>query len=90
MILSIFLCAQLVQPKPILISEFNEMIVVEGSVKIISGNQMPNFDSFTNKVSSKTPDQIVAALNAVDPSLNLVFSYDPLKHKISVKNNNIL
>jgi hypothetical protein len=37
----------------------------------------------------KTPDQIVTALNAVDPSLNLVFSYDPIKHKISVKNNNI-
>lgn len=37
----------------------------------------------------KTPEQIVTALNAIDPSLNLVFSYDPVKHKISVKNNNI-
>ena len=37
----------------------------------------------------KTPADIVTALNAIDPSLNLVFSYDPLKHKISVKNNNL-
>lgn len=37
----------------------------------------------------KTPQDIVNALNAIDPSLNLLFEYDPLKHKISVQNNNL-
>ena len=37
----------------------------------------------------KTPQDMVDALNAVDPSLNLLFEYDSLKHKISVQNNNL-
>tara|TARA_B100001287_G_C22679404_1_gene529492 strand:+ start:1063 stop:2559 length:1497 start_codon:yes stop_codon:yes gene_type:complete len=37
----------------------------------------------------KTGQDIVQALNQVDPSLNLLFEYDPVKHKISVQNNNL-
>jgi len=37
----------------------------------------------------KNPGDLVAALNIIDPSLNLLFSYDPLKNKISVQNNNL-
>ena len=37
----------------------------------------------------RTGQDIVQALNQVDPSLNLLFEYDPVKHKISVQNNNL-
>tara|TARA_B100001093_G_C26857891_1_gene1028344 strand:+ start:4816 stop:6312 length:1497 start_codon:yes stop_codon:yes gene_type:complete len=37
----------------------------------------------------KTGQDIVQALNQIDPSLNLLFEYDPLKHKISIQNNNL-
>ena len=37
----------------------------------------------------KTPLDLVNALNAIDASLNIVFSYDALKNKISVQNNNL-
>jgi hypothetical protein len=37
----------------------------------------------------KTPLDLINALNAIDASLNIVFSYDALKNKISVQNNNL-
>jgi hypothetical protein len=37
----------------------------------------------------KNPQDLVSALNAIDASLNIVFSYDALKNKISVQNNNL-
>ena len=68
MILSIILGMQLTQPKFQLISESIQMILVEGSVKVISRNHMPSVVALSNEQNSEhssSPSKVIAVRGKV-------------------------